>query len=241
MTISIRSLLVGTAIASTLLLTAPASAGNLGFEFNNDGVLPSSQGAFYTTTAGTPEADVFSASGGLLRQGGFSTANPNDAVGYRGEVAYDPTQPATWEWRLRLLHPIDIVKDGIGIQSNIDVGGRVMTTVIRTTAVAISGANPVSLFFDVGTGFHDYLVEFNPGASHFDFFFDGQLLLSDDVSVPSGVHPGALFYWLGGQDSQAEWDFVRFRNGAAVPLPSAAFLLALGALALALARRRGVQ
>lgn len=222
--------------AALVLVALPAAGGTVGFEFNTDGVLPSAQGAFHGTS-GPSEASTYSVSGGLLHQGSFSSANPNDSIGYRGEVAYDPALPATWEWRVRILDPIDVVTDGIGLQSNIDVGGRIMTFVMRTNALGISGANPQALFFDVGTGFHHYRIEFNPGASHFDFFFDGTLLHSDDVAGTSGAHPLALIYWLGGQDSASQWDFVRFANTAAAPAPGTTALLALAVLAMGLARR----
>ena len=224
--------------AASLLVAVPASAGTIAFEFNSDGVLPSAQGAFHAS-AGPSEASTYSVSGGLLHQGSFATADPNDSIGYRGEVAYDPTLPATWEWRARILDPIDIVTDGIGLQSNIDVGGRTMTFVMRTTALGISGANPQALFFDVGTGFHHYRVELSPGASRFDVFFDGVLLHSDDMAGAGGVHPFALIYWLGGQDSASEWDFVRFANAAAIPAPGPLGMLAAGVMAIAFIRRKG--
>ena len=221
-----------------VLVAVPACAGTISFEFNADGVLPSAQGAF-PAGSGPAEASIYSVSGGVLRQGSFSTVNPNDFVGYRGEVVYDPTLPATWEWRVRILDPIDFVADGIALQTSIDVGGRIMNFVMRTTAVAVNGANPEALFFDVGTDFHHYRVEFDPGASHFDFFFDGVLLRSGGVSGSSGAHSSALVYWLGGQDSASEWDFVRFANTAAVPVPASVSLFAAGVLAFALARRKG--
>ena len=223
-----------------VLVAVPASAGAISFEFNADGVLPSAQGAFLAST-GPAEAAVYSVGGGLLRQGSFATPNPNDTIGYRGEVAYDPALPAAWEWRVRILDPIDFVADAIALQTSIDAGGRIMNFVMRTTAVAVNGANPEALFFDVGTDFHHYRVELDPGASHFDFFFDGVLLRSGGVSGSSGAHPSALIYWLGGQDSASEWDFVRFANTAAVPAPGPMSLFAAAVLAFALTRRKGAS
>ena len=59
---------IGLTAIGLLVTVPPARADDFDFEFNTNGVLPSAQGAIYSSDFGVPETSAFSVNGGLLHQ-----------------------------------------------------------------------------------------------------------------------------------------------------------------------------
>lgn len=86
------------------------------------------------------------------------------------------------------------------------------------------------------TVFHDYRIEFTPGASTFDFYSDN-VLFGTGNTLSSTVNQIAFGDGTGSANARAELTSYTFSQ---VPEPSAAALSMIGVL-VAVARRRRVR
>jgi hypothetical protein len=97
------------------------------FEFNQDGVLPSAQGAIYS--GNVPETSAYSVSGGLLHQ---YTLSPqvNATAEYRVPGVFNHQFGATSEWSAKVFHD-----SAVGVQILVSHGALAWNFVLADTGV----------------------------------------------------------------------------------------------------------
>lgn len=185
--------------------TARAEAQGFDFQFNVDGVLPSSQLATYG--GNYPEAEAFFVAGGLLQQSTLGAGADVEAW-YSVKDSFDHTLPATLEWRARFVAcPGDcFASAAVSLQSP----GYHWIASLGPTGVTAGGM----LFpMDTTDAMHVYRLEIPANEQSFKLFVDGELRFSgvpDPLDSPSEV-------WWGdgtptGGNAAVEWDYVTLRN-----------------------------
>jgi PEP-CTERM motif len=207
---------------------APLWAGSISFEFNQDGVLPSAQGAVYV--GNVPETSAFSVSGGVLHQD--TTSLRFDATAfYEVPGILNHSFDATLEWSARVLS-----SNQFGVQILVDSGGFQWNFILQDTEVLAYNGTTFAPIVAMNTtdAFHTYRVEIPANSTNYDFFVDGTLMFS-------GTAPTAGDSLLGWGDStptggngRADWGFVRLTNpeSATVPEPATLTLLSIGTVAV---------
>jgi hypothetical protein len=209
---------------------SPLRGDSITFEFNQDGVLPSAQGAIYT--GNVPETSAFSVSGGLLHQDTLSLAF-NARAFYVVPGIFNHKFDATLEWSARVLS-----SNQLGVQMDLANGKFAWNFFLQDGQVVADIANNRVPIVSMNTtdAFHDYKVVIPANSPNFDFFVDGALRFSGMAS-PGGE---SILGWgdstpTGGNGS-ADWDFVRLTNPetSAVPEPTTLGQVAIGAACLSL-------
>lgn len=204
-------------VVSSATLT-PSISNCIDLEFEQDGVLPSSQGFTYTASpAGIAENSVFSVSGGLLH---LNTLGTGAAAYYQLPNAYDPSEDFTFEIRMKVFPETGIFGMDFEVSDNVtDYEFGFDSSGIRLPPPP----NSRPFFpFDATNSFHTYTV-FSPGGTGiYHFFIDGVLVASNSVS---GGDPGGRLYFgdgtLTGGDGRADIDYVKYcQSAACYPPPS---------------------
>jgi hypothetical protein len=231
---------------------APAFAGNISFEFNTDGVLPSSQGAEYVAFTGTPETDVYSVSGGLLHENSTSIDFANSF--YDANGVFNPRLDVCLEWSVKVTQNFasGVTMSLLGDAPNGPSWSfNLVPNAVQFFSNAANGyVNIISM--DTTDAFHVYDLSIKGGGSAFQLFVDGALKFSGNGQqyfANNFSNPYDSFTWgdLGFDSSAiADWDFIRFTNpgicAATVPEPGGFTLqaagIALSSLGLMFCRRR---
>ena len=193
-------------------------------EFNQDGVLPSSQGFTYSATpSATPEGSVFTVSGGLLH---LNTVGIPAAAGYLLPNGYDPNLDFTLEFRMQVFagtdpFGVDFEVSDIATDKDFEFGFVPAGIFLPPPP----GARPF-LPFNTADGFHTYKV-FSPGGTHiYQLFIDGVLVSSRAVS---GGDPGQQRFIFGdltlGGDGRADIDYIHYCQSAPVCTPPPAGMM----------------
>ena len=208
------------AVLAALLPALSASAASFAFEFNNDGVLPSAQGAPYVGTVA--ESSAYSVSGGLLHQnttqfGGGARAS------YELGAIFDPAFDFSLTWSTRILTSQFPIGTSVGFAG----GGRQYEFgLINGGLTTFTGGSYQTVVpMDTTDALHTYRLLGTAASPSYQLFVDDVLRYTGTARSTA-----ASFFQFGdatttGGNGTADWDFVRFVN---VPEPSAAFLGALG-------------
>lgn len=199
--------------SSTLLQSAEEANCIVNLGFDQDGVLPSSQGLTYSSGPATPESSVFSASSGLLHVD--STGTP-DAAWYQLLNAYDPTKDFTLEFRMQVFPGTDLY--GIAFEVSDNVSDFEFGFSSSGISLPPTPAGRPFLPFNTTDGFHTYKVFSPGGTASYQLFIDGVLVASNIVSAAGG-DPGQRFIFgdgTGGGSGRADIDFVRYCQASSV-------------------------
>jgi len=189
---------------------------SVNLSFDQDGVLPSSQGLAYSADPPVPESSVFSASGGLLHVD--STGTPG-AAWYQLLNAYDPAKDFTLEFRMQVFPGTDLY--GIDFEVSDNVSDFEFGFSSGGINLPPTPAGRPFLPFDTTDAFHTYKVFSPGGTTSYQFFIDGALVASNSVS-PIGGDPGQRFIFgdgTGGGAGRADIDFVRYCQASPVCVP----------------------
>jgi hypothetical protein len=201
-------------------------------EFSVDGVLPSADPDIdLFNNTGSPEASLYSVSGGLLEQRTYSV-DGNASYHWPGSNTLDSTVEITMEARLKV---IDIEGTGGAYFQAFDGTNRYQVAFLPGAVSLYNGSVWVSYSLDI-TDFHTYRMVTPGNSNTMNLFVDGSPVLT--AAAPS--HTANKFEWgdgitAAGNGADADWDYVRVSQ---VPEPSTALLLAAGLAGLAAARRR---
>lgn len=229
-----------------LLMTPPASrAGEFSLDFNT---LPSSQGWTFTQLGQpAPESDVFTVSGGVLRQNTIGIGGGGEAgtAAYRLYDVIDPVRPYSISMRARVLQEerfppfaplFGFTFGGFNGFEEVAIGFTLSS--IQTIDGWYGGRDPILM--DT-TRFHDYRLEVQPGVKY-DLLVDSVLVASGkpyaapfDVSFPNAL---VLGDGTGGANARAE--ITRF-DFSQVPEPGVLALVLVGIAGLFVSQRREVH
>jgi hypothetical protein len=188
---------------------AAAPQGCVSLEFEQDGILPSSQGfAYVALPAGAPESTYFSVGGGMLH---LNTLGTGVSVSYVLPGGFDPGLDFTLKFRMR-VHP---ATDPFGVDFEVSDAaagkdyefGFFGSGLLLPPPPAVRAALP----YDVSGEFHTYRVEAAGGTSVYTLSIDGVPAASGAVSG-GDPSPGSFLFGdltLGG-DGAAEIDFIRY-------------------------------
>ncbi len=229
-------------------------------DFDEDGVLPSDSGIFYTTGPGSPvESDVYSVSDGLLTQtqlgqSGRAYYQVWDEVnpGYAGPLP-DSTLDLVIDARVR-INAIDAQTgvflqafDGVDIFSlNWQPGGLCFGLGGNTAGTPCP--DEFTILVDEFDQFHDYRLETSGGSGVYSIFIDDVLRLTT-TAVGQTTFDGRGFGFgnglFGPGGANADFDFIRISQfdssgGPPVPVPEPGTLalLSFGLFGMSLATRR---
>ena len=221
-------LLPGLVLAAILALTITDSSfaqEALNFEFNVDGVLPStSPDVNHLNNAGVSEGSVYSVSGGLLKQrtisvnGNMSYVAGTDAFGIApGTFSFAPALETVIEARLKVL----TIQGGAGVFFQAYDGVHRYSAFFTSSGFNLATAGggvaiPVNVF-----DFHTYRLESPANSSQVSAYVDGVLVFTGTAATISAGFSG--FGWGDGHSpvgngGDADWDYIRARNGCAAPL-----------------------
>ena len=192
----------------------------LNLEFNQDGVLPSSDiNVNLHNNSGLPESSVYSVSGGLLEQRSF---NINGNVSYnifeQGTTNPDVSVSlgTVLEARLKVL----AIQGSGGAYFQAGDGTNRYSALFTPVGVEVlTPTGNVSVPVDVSQ-FHTYRIESPPNSDAVTLFVDGVQMFSGTAASTSskfigwgdGVTPA-------GNGADVDWEYVRFSNGTATYSP----------------------
>jgi hypothetical protein len=217
-------------IAFALTLSHLASAAVITLDMSS---LPSAQGWTYTATgsshAGQVETSIWNANGTRLAMNtmGSGLVSPSGNIYQRlGEV--NAVDPIVIEWTSRVLQSEGA---SYGWYVGVNDGAHSADVGFRTDGITLALAPIIS--FNT-TQFHDYRLEYTPGAATFSLFVDNNLFATQ-TALASTLNRIGFGDGTGAANAQAEMTSYRFSQ---VPEPSAAGMLLLGALAVMASRQR---
>jgi len=234
-------------------------AGSFDLEFNQDGVLPSSQGFTYETGFGGPvldEKSVFSVTGGSLHMNTLGTSGVAIySLPQGGAMAYKASSDASLEWSMRgnSIGQVGfsvLLNDGVGpAKGNIYVEFSFGSTIqFDTRAQNTPGGSLSSIPFNSVDGlFHTYRLTTSAADGSFKFFIDPSV--NPNPVKTGSLGPGSTLtdspesIYFGdattsGGDASVVLDYIRFVN---VPEPGVCMLAPAFAVFLMMKRRRAIQ
>lgn len=188
-------------------------------DFDQDGILPSSQGlSYFSDPTGIAESTVFSVGGGLLSIDTFSTGG---TAGYQLLNAFDPALNFELEFRMKVYPGTGTF--GIDFEVSDSVSDFEFGFADNGITLPPGPSGRPFLPFNTTDDFHTYRVFSPGGVSGYHFFIDGVLVFSGAV-VPGG-DPGQRFIFgdlTGGANGRADLDFIRYCQSppACVPAPA---------------------
>ena len=213
----------------SLALSAPGAGQDFRFDFQVDGVLPSSDVdvAFYSN-AGVPESSVYSVAGGILTQyttwvsGNIAYLAGTDGGFAPGTFAFSPAKPTVMEARLRIQSIQGTYGGGVYFQAY--DGVHRYSVFFSSTGFAIPTPTgfatiPVDVF-----DFHTYRLESPANSPLVDAYVDDALVFTGTAAAISGA---SGFGWGDGRTDpghggDVEWDFIRACNGSCDTTPPTA-------------------
>lgn len=218
------------AVVIGTLFTQCATAQSFDFEFNTDGVLPSSQGAIYGPTSNVPETQAFSVSGGMLHQ---NTLGTSGVAYYLVQPAFDHRFDATVEWSAKVQQSANFAAD-VALVDTDPLNEREWDFNLQTTGVEVNFPGVV-VPLDTTNAFHVYKVTIPANSDAFSLFVDGTFRFSGNARVVPGApnqNKGGVSWGdeTGAGDAKLDWDYVRFANSTVTPEPGALPFLATSGL-----------
>lgn len=212
MSIHTRTGVLGFACVVALLafgMRVPAAHGeDMAFEFNVDGVLPSSQGAVFNgNPAGYLETDFFSVSGGLLRQDTTRWGYINANYGVPG--VFDHSQDAVLEFRAKLIESTYWYRGGVS--GLLFSGDRFWEIALSDNSIFCCNDE---IPFNPRDDFHVYRMVIPANQDEYQVYVDGQLVYTGLAGSFSWYE--GLLMWGDASEGNAvvEWDYVRLANHA---------------------------
>jgi len=223
----IRAYVTHVTIVIVFIFLQPVNAQiNKSFEFDVDGVLPSTDPDIEFFTTGAAETTVYSVSNGLLEQrtlahdGNFSYTFPNTSLTGGG---LDSSKSFSMEVRLKILNiegfssPFFEIFDGA---HDFGLFFQSPDSVLFSPAPITPGEDSVILSDEIPgfniADFHTYRIESPGNSSAFNLVVDGQLVFSgtaQPLTTLNGFEWGDGFS-VPGNGSDVDWDFVRFSQPA---------------------------
>ncbi len=164
-----------------------AFGSNVILEFNQDGILLSSQGLTYyaggvPNATNPPESSIFSVSGGVLH---MNTIGLGTSAWYQLSNAYDPTQDFVLEFRMKVLQTVPF---GWGIDFEVADASYDYEFGFGSSGIVLPG----EYLFDFNTtdDFHTYKIV-GPASTEinkpYDFFIDGSIRHTGTTSGGDGI------------------------------------------------------
>jgi hypothetical protein len=197
-----------------------AFGSNVILEFNEDGVLPSSQGLTYQVGGlpnppAPPETSLFSVSGGRLH---MNTIGLGSSAWYQLSNAYDPAQDFVLEFRMKVLQADSF---GYGIDFEVSDASYDYEFGFGSAGIILAFPN-VFFYFNTTDDFHTYKIVATASSAvnkTYEFFIDD--ILRHTGTISPGQNPSQRFLFGDGTfatDGKADIDFIRFCQPAC-PIP----------------------
>ncbi|MGH3034617.1 MAG: hypothetical protein ACRDON_08675 [Gaiellaceae bacterium] len=165
-------------------------------DFAAAGVLPSSHGLTYVSDTGTPEASVFSVSGGLLHMNTLGTG----AVAYY-QTSFDPTRAFVLAFRMKVFPGTGSF--GVDFDVEDPVTQRDFEFGFEPHGITLPPSpNRDFLAVDTASRFRTYVVAVPAGSTLWRLFIDGRFAASGRVS--GGDFSGVPRFLFG--DGASAWD-----------------------------------
>lgn len=233
-------------VPAVTMMQAAANAVLLkSLEFNEDGVLPSSdpEVELFTFGEGVPERDVFSASGGLLRQRtlsngvnySYSYPDLNVTLG-----SIDPAESVALEARLKIVAIQGTSNTQPGAFFQLMDGAAIVHIFFQSDGILV--LNHGFIPFDVFE-FHTYRIEAEAGQDTHDLLADGVPIAEGIVSASTtrngfNFGDGGNLSRGGITGADVDWDFIRlFQRVTTVAEPGTLVLLLAGITGLLMIRK----
>lgn len=193
--------------SQSLLAQASGSNCPVDLEFNQEGILPSTQGLTYISNpSDVLESSIFSVSGGALHLNSLGTGA---AAYYILPSAYDPSQDFILEFRMKVYPGTSV----FGIDFNVSDAVNDFEVGFADNGIYLPpppNSRPF-LTFNTSDDFHVYKLSSLAGTATYQLFVDNVLIASNIVS---GGDPNNSFFFgdgsLSGGDGQADIDYVRY-------------------------------
>ncbi len=192
---------------------APAAGQGSEFEFNVDGVLPSSQGAIYYLGIGAsvPESSVYSVSGGLLHQ---ATLGTGAAAYYVSPKVFDHHLDAVLEWRCKVSHASGDAGVYVALHDPDPANYRAWNFYLLDDRIKEEAAPHAYALLDTTDAFHTYKLVIPADSDTYQLYVDGILKLTGTAAVVGDTtYPWrGQFIWgdaTGGNDGSVDWDYIK--------------------------------
>jgi len=208
-------------------------------DFNQAGVLPSSQG--WTYSGNLSEASVYSTSGGLLHMNTEGQGTGNTAEYQLGGGNYDVDMDLSFEFRAQFL---DIGSGtssvqpffGIGVNDRVGPdGGSIYVYFTDSTILFFNDNTRIAEPLD-GLA-HTYLLTASGSNHTFQFSIDGNIVKTGTVGPQDNSYLPSVFFGddsSGTDSAKVDLDYVHYNNGTAVPEPSSLVLMLSAGLGFAI-------
>jgi hypothetical protein len=191
----------------TLLFVLAGATTALGqgidYQFNNDGVLPSKQGAALIASQGLRESSVYSVKGGALYA---STLGTGKYSYYVADRFFNHAFPATLECKARVVQ-----NDGGAIVLSLASGSYAWNLNLANYGIEVQQRAGWALVapMDTRDRFHTYRVEIPANGSSFEVYADDVLVYTGDALTGGRNFP--TLSWgdtVTKADSSVIWDYI---------------------------------
>ncbi|QDS98186.1 hypothetical protein [Adhaeretor mobilis] len=226
---------------------------------------PATEGWAPTVEAGATVAPVIDDMGSGFDAWEVKNSSGTGKVGYFGHAAVTPAVEAdiaTGGWSVRAnLRVDDTTANGYdealapapGFVMRLGAIGHWVLLEMSTDSsgnptARLKGGTGLGNVSDIittsGSGYHTYDLRTQPMTSLADLYIDGTKVISDFDINNTATFPNQFIWgnWATGSDGAGYWNSLEFETSpAAVPEPSGSAILLLGAVSLALERRRRLK